>query len=72
MESTMPSEQPLLTIAIPTYMRAEYLKKNLAQLKRLGHGLWDELELLISDNASPDTTELVVMEAIADGLPIRM
>lgn len=63
--------KPLLTIAIPTYMRAEYLKKNLAQLKRLGQGHWDELEIIICDNASPDKTETYVNEAIADGMSIR-
>jgi abequosyltransferase len=61
---------PLLTIAIPTYNRAKYLRKLLTSL-------FDQLiseprvELIISDNASPDETPDVVNEFMQRGLRIR-
>ena len=60
--------KPLLTIAIPTYNRARCLKELL-------HDLIDQvkdeprIELMISDNASPDDTSSVVRDFIARGLP---
>lgn len=60
--------RPLLTIAIPTYNRARCLKELL-------HDLIDQvkdeprIELMISDNASPDDTSSVVQDFIARGLP---
>lgn len=49
---------PFLTIAIPTWNRSEYLKKNLdqaiLQIEQLAPG---KVELLVSDNASDDETE---------------
>jgi glycosyltransferase involved in cell wall biosynthesis len=62
--------RPLLTIAIPTYNRAGCLKELLS-------GLTDQLknerrvELMISDNASPDETRAVVEEFIAGGTQMR-
>src|SRR5580698_4616689 len=62
--------EPLLTIAIPTYNRASYLRKLLSVL-------FDQLvseprvELLISDNASPDETPVLVEEYQRRGLRIR-
>jgi abequosyltransferase len=61
---------PLLTIAIPTYNRAGFLKQLLTSL-------FDQLiseprvELIISDNASPDETPDVVNEFMQRGLRIR-
>ena len=56
--------QPLLTIAIPTYSRASYLKETLDQLSLeiLSHHL-DGIEIIVSDNASPDHTQQVVADA---------
>ncbi|MDC1127857.1 glycosyltransferase family 2 protein [Gammaproteobacteria bacterium] len=56
--------QPLLTIAIPTYSRASYLKETLDQLRLeiLSHHL-DDIEIIVSDNASPDNTHRVVSDA---------
>lgn len=60
--------KPLLSIAIPTYNRDIYLKKNLSallpQFRR-------ELEIIVSDNASTDNTTEVVEEFIEQGLPIK-
>jgi glycosyltransferase involved in cell wall biosynthesis len=63
---------PILTIAIPTWNRDEYLRQNLRQLKSeidtVGHHL---VEVLVSDNCSPDSTPDVVREAQATGLAVR-
>lgn len=59
-----------LSICIPTYNRAKYLKDCLercAQDVRLSF----PYEIVISDNASPDETAEVVQEFIDRGLPIR-
>jgi abequosyltransferase len=64
------SEQPLLTIAIPTYNRAEYLRGSLCTL-------FDQViaeprvELIISDNASTDETPAVIEEVEKRGLRLR-
>ncbi|ODP31260.1 glycosyltransferase family 2 protein [Pandoraea sp. ISTKB] len=63
---------PLLTIAIPTFTRANYLELNLRSLieesRSLAPGL---LEVIVSDNHSTDATPEVVARAIEQGLPIR-
>ena len=61
---------PLLSIAIPTYNRAQYLRK---LLSLLADQLKDEprVELIISDNQSPDETPMVVEEFIRAGLRCR-
>jgi abequosyltransferase len=62
--------KPLLTIAIPTYNRARYLRELLSVL-------FDQLiseprvELIISDNASPDETPDVIAEFQQRGLRLR-
>ena len=54
----MPSESPLLTIAIPTFNRSRYLGRLLDSLSyQLGSV---DIELLISDNASSDNTQAVL------------
>lgn len=63
---------PILTIAIPTWNRHQYLHQNLRQLKTeidtVGHHL---VEVLVSDNCSSDATPDVVREAQAAGLAVR-
>ena len=73
----MPDIRPLLTIAIPTYNRAIFLRELLEQLlpqiaeaRSAGHG--DEVELLISDNASTDDTPAVTAWAESTGVPMRV
>jgi len=62
--------RPLLTIAIPTYNRAACLRQLLSvladQLKNE-----ERVELIISDNASPDETPTVVNDFISRGLQVR-
>ncbi len=62
--------KPLLTIAIPTYNRAWCLRE---LLPVLAGELKDEsrVELIISDNASPDETPSVVQDFVERGLRVR-
>lgn len=62
--------KPLLTLAIPTYNRSRYLRELLSvlhdQIVRESR-----VELIVSDNASPDDTPSVVAEFQQRGLPVR-
>jgi abequosyltransferase len=62
--------KPLLTIAIPTHNRAWCLRE---LLPVLANELKDEprVELIISDNASPDDTPSVVQDFVARGLRVN-
>jgi abequosyltransferase len=66
----MPSNTPLLTLAIPTYNRSDILER---LMKVLAVELQGEtrVELLISDNASPDGTPSVVTKYRNSGLVSR-
>jgi len=61
----------LLTIAIPTFNRAEWLKLCLSQLVPQLNDINREVEISIYDNASPDHTEAIVRSFLGDGLPLR-
>lgn len=64
--------QPLLTIAIPTWNRASYLKLTLDQLFHEMSGVPKNMvEVLVSDNCSSDHTATVVKEVTELGLPIK-
>lgn len=60
-----------MTIAIPTWNRAQYLALNLQQLMQEAKGQWGKVEVLVSDNASSDNTSEVVAHAIEAGMPVR-
>ncbi|KAG0163930.1 hypothetical protein DFQ30_010758 [Apophysomyces sp. BC1015] len=63
---------PLLTIAIPTFTRANYLELNLQRLVEEARALPPSvLEVIVSDNCSTDTTPDVVTKAVSQGLSIR-
>ncbi len=66
----MPREGPLLTIAIPTYNRSVYITQ---LLTALAPQLAQEprVELLISDNASPDNTQDLINCFRGKGLSCR-
>ena len=67
----MKDKQPILSLCIPTYGRCEILKGNLEQIqKQLDSINMDELELIVSNNCSPDKTEEVVLSFINQGMPI--
>lgn len=61
----------LLTIAIPTWNRANFLALNLERLSLEAPDVWRRAEILVSDNASTDGTQQLVRDAIASGLPVR-
>lgn len=67
----MKKEQPILSLCIPTYKRAEILRENLKgiyeQLKTIDT---NEVELIVSDNCSPDNTYEVVVSMKELGMPI--
>ena len=49
-----------LTIGIPTFNRDSYLDRQLAWLSQAISGLEDEVEIIVSDNASTDLTQDVI------------
>ncbi|ENN95554.1 glycosyl transferase family protein, partial [Methanocaldococcus villosus KIN24-T80] len=54
---------PLLSICIPTYNRARYLKDALDSIiKQINENNKDKVEICISDNASEDNTEELIKE----------
>jgi glycosyltransferase involved in cell wall biosynthesis len=66
------NNQPLLTIAIPTYNRSVYLAETLKQLQsELKYCAKYVVEILVSDNASPDGTQGVVQDSVDAGLMVR-
>jgi len=68
----MKKKRPLLTIAIPTWNRASYLRLNLEQLARECAGeVAEQVEILVSDNCSGDDTGAVVSSCMDAGLAVR-
>mgnify|MGYP000858901969 FL=1 len=59
-----------LSICIPTFNRARYLETVLAHLEELLPQLPFETDVLVSDNASEDSTQ-AVLEAARERLPLR-
>ena len=49
--------KPLVSVCIPTYNKARYLRKSLDSIINQTYG---NLEIIISDNASPDNTEEII------------
>lgn len=65
------TSSPLLTVAIPTWNRAEYLARNLDQIRsELSSVIPGLVEVVVSDNCSLDETPAVVKRAIESGLPL--
>lgn len=61
---------PILSICIPTYNRVARLQQLLSDLQECAGILGDQIEILISDNCSTDTTEQLVLQ-MPQYLPIR-
>jgi glycosyltransferase involved in cell wall biosynthesis len=59
--------KPVLTVSIPTWNRAEYLRDAIDTLAAdiAQHGLEREVEIFVSDNGSEDGTQAVVEERMA-------
>lgn len=62
---------PLLTIAIPTYNRAEYLDLCLSQICQQVPPGDRRIEIIVSDNNSSDQTSAVVNKYVDRGHPVR-
>ncbi len=56
------SDIPLLSICIPTYNRSRFLKESLTTIIFSAQNHWAEVEIIVSDNASPDDTSAVMSE----------
>ena len=57
----------VLTIAIPTYKRSWCIKRQIERLGKIKELCGDRVEILISDNCSPDDTQNIVAEASMSG-----
>ncbi|MCR8559721.1 glycosyltransferase [Mucilaginibacter sp. BJC16-A38] len=64
-------ENPLLTIAIPTYNRSVFLDRALSYLSKQLKNDDLPVEVIVSDNCSIDDTENIVTKHIKDGLNIQ-
>jgi abequosyltransferase len=70
--SDVNSRLPLLTIAIPTWNREGFLKQNLEQLQsELATVDRDLVEIIVSDNCSPDGTQQVAQKFAQHGVVNR-
>jgi glycosyltransferase involved in cell wall biosynthesis len=67
----MTREEYLLTIAIPTYNRAQFLDGSLAIIQSQFIAMKHNVEIIVSDNCSSDNTKDVVEKYICDGVPIK-
>jgi abequosyltransferase len=68
----MDLDKKLLSICIPTYNRANYLKQSLVQIqKELTSDLFSKIEVLVSDNCSTDNTSEVIDIFKSQGLDIN-
>lgn len=68
----MKDKQPILSICIPTYNRADILRNNLKIIsEQLNENRTNEVEIIVSDNCSPDNTQEVVANMQKLGLPIE-
>ena len=63
-------KRPILSICIPTYNRATFLGGCLESLARLDSKYWEDIEVIVSDNASTDSTREVV-ESYQQLIPLR-
>jgi abequosyltransferase len=67
---TVMNERPLLTIAIPTYNRALLLGRLLSTLFEQTRNE-SRVEVIVSDNASPDNTIEIVQKFLSLGMSLR-
>jgi abequosyltransferase len=63
-------KSPTLSICIPTYNRSKFLRECLESLGILAPDCLNQIEVVVSDNASTDDTESVVQEFLSK-LPIK-
>ncbi|MEI8210372.1 MAG: glycosyltransferase family 2 protein, partial [Methylococcales bacterium] len=60
----------VLSIAIPTFNRAEWLRLCLSRLIPQLEGFYGEIEVTVYDNASPDNTGEVAIEFLTKNVPL--
>lgn len=53
---------PILSITIPTYNRAQYLKENLEAILKQITDYASKIEIIVNDNASTDNTSSVITD----------
>jgi abequosyltransferase len=64
--------EKLLSICIPTFNRANYLKTCLTSIvEQLDHTSWAQIELIVIDNDSEDNTKALAEEFINKGYPLQ-
>ncbi len=64
---------PLISLCVPTFNRAGYLTQMLEQIScQIKAGLPAAVEVVISDNASPDSTQEVIQQFIAEHPEVRV
>ncbi|GAB6011239.1 glycosyltransferase family 2 protein [Viscerimonas tarda] len=61
----------LLSLCIPTYNRGRILDLSLSKIKEQLNTVSEPIELIVSDNCSPDDTQAIVKKYIDQGLAIR-
>jgi abequosyltransferase len=66
------SKIPVLTLAIPTYNRAQDLVRLLEALSQELQGLEEKVSLVVSNNASTDDTQQVIDSFVAGKLQIKV
>ena len=67
----MDSSDKILTVCLPTYNRSKFLQKQLnffQQEIKNNHNLLNQVDFIVSDNASTDNTKLMVENWHKDGL----
>lgn len=64
-------DEKLLSVYIPTYNRAQYIKRQLQfLLSEMEEADWKDIEIIVNDNCSTDNTQAIVEEIIAN-TPIK-
>lgn len=64
MSTLKSNNKPLLTIAIPTFNRGQILDVSLTKLLNQVHNYHDDVEIILSNNASEDNTQEVINKHI--------
>lgn len=63
--------RPILSLCIPTWNRASFLKEGLSRLEiQLNYINQEDIEIFISDNCSSDNTPVIVESFVNRGVPI--
>ena len=61
-QPTLAFHEKLLSLCLPTYNRADCIRQQLTRLQKLTQKELNQIEIIISDNCSPDETQQTVEE----------